>query len=147
MKKLLIFLLLVPCVVFFKPFVDEDIFSLAKINKVCFVVDGSEEVEGLKSGNDIYIYCSSDDAKNLMEKLLNVKAVQLYLDGSSMNELLRSLKTEVLRKETLGTIEIIYGYSPKFNTGYYLSGRKVNVMLACYEEQIVAGIPIILTGF
>ena len=151
MKKLFVFLLLICCLGATFAFKNENnpIFSLDGIEKVCFVDDEKYEimdVQAVNCGDLTFNFCSLSEAKENISKI-NFKAVQLYFSDISTQKLLKTLKASVISEENVQNISIVNAYTPYFSDSVLVENKKVNLQIAVKDGQVVAGFPMILTGF
>ncbi|MBR2320538.1 MAG: YwmB family TATA-box binding protein [Clostridia bacterium] len=54
---------------------------------------------------------------------------------------------EILIKEEVDGIISYYAYTPRWQDGLYISGKKINLHIAIREENLAVGTPIIFDGF
>lgn len=152
MKKLIVFVLLLACLASTLAFKNEKnpIFSLPA-QQVCFVDEKSYadkfEVETVQCGDLIFNFCSLEEAKKNLEKVENFKAMQFYFSTTSFEEIIKTLKADVVSRENVENLEIINAYTPFFSKSVLLDGKKVNLQIAVKDGLVVAGFPMILTGF
>ena len=145
---MLLFLLVISCLC--SPFVlrDKSIFSLYGIDDACFVseneIEGSYDV--VYSGDKIFSYFTLDEAKKIY---LNQKidAVELFFEDFDLKTIKNKLNLQIVSEEKYEDINIIMGYTTWYKDCIYIDGKKVNVQLAVYDDKLIAGFPMILTGY
>ena len=148
MKKMILFLLVVSCLCC--PFIlgEKCVFSLPEIDYVCFVSE--EEIDGaydkVFSGNKIFSYCTLEEAKKvyLSQK---IDAVELFFEKFDLKTIEKKLDLQVVSIEEFEGLKVILGYTPCYKDCVYVDGKKVNVQLAVYDDKMIAGFPMILTGY
>ena len=150
MKKLIVFMMIV-LMVSLTYFVKNDynpLFAYAGTTKVCLVVkDGAlSEGEIVDSGNVDFVYLSKEAGLNAVSKV-SVEGLEFYLSGAIQEEILALLKASVIKESTIDNINLVYAYTPYYQDSIIMEGKKVNLQLALYGEEIIAGFPIILTGY
>jgi len=89
------------------------------------------------------------DAQLKRLSALNVRAETLIFKGGEddIEALIKKLRVKTLFTQKVGSIDIIYGYSPRLKGGVYLDGQKVNLQIARRGEVITAGTPVILGSY
>ncbi|MBP3431500.1 MAG: hypothetical protein J6K39_01420 [Clostridia bacterium] len=153
MKKLIVFMFLLCCFVGTIFFKDEKnpFFSIDGIEKVCFAANekiGCFDVEGVHCGDLVFNFCSIETAKsNLSELKKQSKSMQLYFQGGDVHQLLDSLKAEIVSTSEHEGLMVFNCYTPYEQSCVYVENKKVNLQIAVEGEKIVAGFPVILTGF
>lgn len=153
MKKLFVFLILLGCLCSTFAFKNQKnpIFDAKNVEKVCFVDEKSYDddffVESVQCGDMFFNFCSLDEAKKHIDQLKTFKAMQFYFVSTPAADILESLKAKIVSTERVENIEIINAYTPYFDKSVVVQGKKVNLQLAAKDGDIVAGFPMILTGF
>ena len=152
MKKLVVFVLLLACLGATFAFKNEKnpLFQMPA-EQVCFVDEKSYsdifDVETVQCGDLIFNFCSLQDARENLGKIKDFKAIQFYFSSISCEELLKTLKAEILSEESPEGLRIINAYTPYFSKSVLIGNKKVNLQIALREERIVAGFPMLLTGY
>ena len=150
MKKLIVFILLLACLgstVGFKSNINP-IFSLGNVEKVCFV--SGEKIDGLESvvcGEKFFNYCSLRQAKENLDKIRNSDSYQIYLNEIDVKKVFDLLKFEQISVIELERVTVYCGYSVYGDKSVLIDGKKVNVQIAVTGEGVIAGFPMILTGY
>lgn len=151
MKKLVIFLFIIAITISSLQFPrgQSGIFDVAGVNEVCFVANEKfeGEFETIACGEKFFNFCSFQNAKDNANLIKDSDAVQFYTDQDNIEKLLSDIKFQQLSSEEVEGIQILYGYTPYYNSSILLEGKKVNVQIAMTDEKIVVGFPIILTGY
>ena len=152
MKKLFVFLFLICCLGATFAFKNEKtpIFAFNEIDEVCFVDDKNYEnldLEAVNCGDLVFNFCSLSVARENFSKIDDAKAVQIYLSDISLEEILKKLDAKIVSEENVQNIQIINAYTPHFSKSVFVEHKKVNLQIAFKDGQIVAGFPMILTGF
>ena len=153
MKKLFVFVFLLCCLCATFAFKNQKnpIFAMKNIEKVCFVDEKSYAsnfpVETVQCGDLIFNFCSLEEAKKHIDSLKTFKAIQFYFNETSTAEILTELKAEVVSTQSLENIEIVSAYTLFFADCVIVQGKKVNLQIATTNSHVVAGFPLILTGF
>ena len=153
MKKLLVFILILACCIS-SVFIKNDInpiFNFSNIDKVCIVsasnFQNDGEIESVACGDKYFNYCSLDVARTKIRELKNdFDAIQFYLSGN-VDEFLNKMKFQLVSTSSIEGIEIYYGYTPYYQDCVFVDGKKVNMQVAVVGESIIAGFPLILTGY
>lgn len=148
MKKMVSFLLIVSCLC--SPFVldTKSLFSLSEIDDVCFVSNG--KIEGsydvVYSGDKVFSYFTPNEAKKV-DLNQKIDAVELFFEDFNLESIKKHLNLQIISEEKYGDINVILGYTTLFKDCVYVEGKKVNVQLAVYDDKLIAGFPMILTGY
>ena len=151
MKKVLVFVFLLCCLgaTFVFKNGKNPIFSLPA-EEVCFVdeEDCSDllEAETVRCGDLIFHFCSLEKAKENFDKI-KFEAVQFYFSSIQVDEVLRLLKADVISEENVDGLKIVNAYTPYFSKSVFVENKKVNLQIASRENKIVAGFPMLLTGY
>lgn len=153
MKKLIAFVLILACLVptaFFK-METNPIFEMQGVEKVCFVAEREyleDEVESVRCGDLYFNYCSLETAKkNFVEFKKYIKGFQFYFKDVALDSILSTLKCEVVTTVEVEGREVLCGYTPYYENNIFVDEKKVNMQVACLENEIVLGFPLILTGY
>lgn len=153
MKKLIVFVFLLCCLsgtAFFKVGANP-LFKLKNVEEVCFVSESEfvyADVESVACGDKFFNFCSIQTAKENLEKFeKNSDAVQFYFSEITVEEILQKLKADTVESYSSNEIEITLGYTPYVQDCVLVDGKKVNVQIASTENGVIAGFPMILTGF
>lgn len=120
------------------------------ISTVCFVSDENFcfSEQPVVCGEKYFNYCTLSKAKeNLSQYLQNSDGVEFFMENISMKKLISLTKFEQIAVEKLNNMEVYCGYTPYFAKSILIDGKKVNMQIAVYADKIVAGFPMILTGF
>lgn len=150
MKRLLVFIV-IAIFISLTCFVKDSsnpLFTLAETDRVCLIVeDGSlSEGEIIDSGSVDFVYMSKEEGLKAI-KQVRVQGLEFYLSDISLDDVLQLLKADVVEKSEIGGLNLIYAYSPFYQDNITMDGKKVNVQLALKGDEIIAGFPIILTGY
>ena len=62
-------------------------------------------------------------------------------------EIATHYEAEILIKEEVDGIISYYAYTPRWQDGLYINGKKINLHIAIREENLAVGTPIIFDGF
>ena len=153
MKKIVVFVLLI-CCLFTTMLVKVEknpLFEISGVEKVCFVSGKNYACEGISSvqcGSKFFNFCSLETAKERLEDLKkNMEGLQFYFEEVSLQEVASALKFEVVMLDKLENMTVYCGYTPYYQDCVYLNNKKINVQIAEQNGKIVAGFPMILTGY
>lgn len=149
MKKLIVFLLIIVfiSITSFVKNSQNPLFYFNDVNRVCLVVDaGSLDGEVINCGNKDFVYYSKEDA---LEKINNSKiyAKQFYFDDVNLKEILSVLNADIVSTQEFEDLKIYYCYTPYEQDCVYIENKKVNLQIVFKSNEIVAGLPLILTGY
>ena len=150
MKKLLLSILILVCIsstLNFK-FDLNPIFSIDGVEKVCFVT--KENVEGFESvrcGDNIFNFCTLDQATENLKTLEQAKSFQLYFSDVNLKDVFDKLKFEEISVSEIGDIKVYCGYTPYSQKSVLIDGKKINVQISAMDEKLIVGFPMILTGY
>lgn len=154
MKRIVVFFMMVIFLIVL-PFDKQSFLSLYKLNntkQVCFVCENYEGVNidlvenVTENGGIKYLYTSKEKAL-LLSKELRYNSVQFYMENISLSKLENELDLTTLKVQNLNETIVIYGYSSFYSDFIYMDNKKVNVQLAIKDDDIIAGFPLIVTGF
>ena len=150
MKRLLVFIVIVIFISLtcFVKNSSNPLFTLAETDRVCLIVeDGSlSEGEIIDSGSVDFVYMSKEEALKATKNVI-LHGVEFYLSNIEVEEIIKILKADVIKESEIGGLNLIYAYSPFYQDNITMDGKKVNVQLALKGDEIIAGFPIILTGY
>ena len=150
MKKLLSFILIIFMIslTFFIKNNENPLFFCEKVYKTCFVVDESIESEDMVNcGSKNFLYFNTDDGYEFIKSGVNVDAMQFYLKDITLDDLLDLLDISIIDEQEVENYYCIYGYSPYYQDCVFIGGKKVNVQIVTENDEIIAGFPLILTGY
>lgn len=107
---------------------------------------GSLDGEVINCGNKDFVYYSKEDA---LEKINNSKiyAKQFYFDDVNLKEILSVLNADIVSTQEFEDLKIYYCYTPYEQDCVYIENKKVNLQIVFKSNEIVAGLPLILTGY
>lgn len=150
MKKIVVFVLVLLMVglTYFAKNKEIPLFDLDSITKVCFVVDENEEVSGetVECGRKKFVYMNLEEARKEVENI-KFDAVQFYFDKDVLNDVLEEMKAEKVSSQKVQGANVEYYYSPYFQDSVLIEGKKVNMQIALKDGEVIAGLPLILTGY
>lgn len=69
------------------------------------------------------------------------------MNNVDAEEILNILKATVVQENEIENLRLIYAYSPYYQDSVMVDGKKVNLQLAFDGDNLIAGFPLILTGF
>ena len=72
---------------------------------------------------------------------------QFYIENLQLSQLLDILKFEECSCSKLEGLIVYCGYTPYAKKHVVLEGEKVNVQIAVKDDKLIAGFPMILTGY
>ncbi len=150
MKKLIVFLIIcifLPLTAFTK---NEllPLFIYDKVKQVCVTVDNSGESyeNEIEMGNKKFVYLTKEEGKELVKKK-KIFGIQFYLEDVSFEDILDIMQAKVVKTQNIEEIDVIYAYTPLYQDSIYIDGKKVNLQIALKDHEIIAGLPLILTGY
>ena len=97
-------------------------------------------------GDVDFVYLGGDEAKEAVKKT-KVEGLEFYISALTKDEILKLLKATVLSESVVEGMKITYAYSPYYQNSVTLDGKKVNLQIAERDGEIIAGFPLILTGY
>lgn len=151
MKKIFVFILILVCFVS-SAFVKNDInpiFGFDNIDKVCIVSASDlqdDETQSVACGDKYFNYCSLNVAKTKIQECKDFDAIQFYLT-EDLEEFFKRMKFETIKTSNIENIDIYYGYTPYYQNCIFMDGKKINMQVAVVDQNIIAGFPLILTGY
>lgn len=150
MKKILVFVFIALMIglSYFAKDTYNPLFTLAETYKVCLIVkdDGLNEGEIISCGDVDFVYCTKEEGLNMVKKV-PVTGLEFYLKNVSADEILKILKATIIEESEVQEIRLIYAYSPFYQDAVIVDGKKVNLQLAFKGNEVIAGFPLILTGY
>ncbi len=152
MKKLLVFVFLLTCLgctTFFK-LETNPLFNLNGVDRVCFISSVAlDKTESVNCGDMVFNYCSLSTAKeNLSDFKEDLIGVEFYFDESvNLDEILTILKAEIISQFESDNLVVLSAYTPYYQDCVYVNGKKVNVQIAISGGCVIAGFPMLLTGY
>ena len=144
MKKILLLFLILPFVLV--GYIRDDVnqvLSLNGVSKVCIVTkDSTKEFDSIQTAQLNYAFFDSgnEDCK------LKPEAVVIYMN-SSLEKLVKELNLMVDREENIYDMQIVYGFTPKYNDFVLSNNKRINTQIVIQGDKMVVGFPMILTGF
>ena len=150
MKKLISFILIVFMIslTLFIKNGENPLFFCEKVYKTCFVVDESIKSDDMTTcGNKNFLSFNRDDGYKFIKSGTNVDAMQFYLRDITLDYLLDLLKVSIIEEQNVDNFHTIYGYSPYYQECIFIDDKKVNVQIVTENDVIIAGFPLILTGY
>lgn len=149
MKKLIAFILLT-LPLFGLLFLNNNSFNLSKmegITKACFITKKHVDIgEVVETASYNYVYVSPSQIE-IARKKIEAEGIVVYFEGIDFNSLKNQLKMIVFSEEEIEGKKVICGFSPLLKKEIRLDNKKVNVQICIENESIIAGFPLILTGF
>lgn len=149
MKKIIVFILILGCLSFvaYSKNGEKSIFDLNNITKVCLVSSEKyADAESVECGKKYFNYCSVSTAEEIIKKA-EVDAVQVYIEGYSFDKFKQDYNLEIVSSLSIGEMQIINAWSSLFKDSVLIGNEKVNVQIAVCENKLIAGFPMILTGY
>lgn len=154
MKRIVVFFMLINLLLLL-PFDKQSFLPLYKLHnteQICFVCEKEVDINNklvenlIENGGVKYLYTSKENALALSKKL-RYSSVEFYLKNISLSKLKDILDFTTLKIQTLNETIIVYGYSSFYTDYIYMDNKRVNVQLAIKNDDIIAGFPLIVTGF
>ncbi len=149
MKKLVVFILIIISV-FLTTFVKDKLnplFACANVYEVCLVVDNNAITgDVIKCGNKDFVYLNKEEGLEKV-KQCKVYSTQFYLKDISLFDILDLLEGYVVIEQEFSDLEIYYCYTAMEQDCVYIDNKKVNLQIVLRENDVVAGMPLILTGY
>lgn len=150
MKKLAVFIFAVILCVAAGVIPGESVLDLSGARNITFVVEADlaakEGVDFIQSGTDAIISVGGECVKEKYEKYAP-KSVVFEFEKSKKEYVKDFLSLNQTMHQGIDGMEIIYGYTSKFDKCEHINGKKVNVMIVEKEGCLLVGFPIIMTGF
>lgn len=110
-----------------------------------------ERVEVVQSGRGFLISCPGQIASEIFaeldEHMLQGESFTFKGELQDVQSLLFQLNVVQYKKEDLGGIYIVYGYTPLFQGGVQVEDQKINIQLAFRDQNITVGTPLILGSY
>ena len=73
--------------------------------------------------------------------------MQFYFSSVTLEKILNFLKASKVSEENLDDLTVINAYTPLYAGCVYVQNKKVNVQIAIRDDRIVAGFPVLLSGY
>lgn len=150
MKKLAVFIFAAILCVLAITIPSESVLELRGAKSVTFVVDANlaeeENLDFIQSGGDAIINVENEKIKEKYEKYAP-KSVIFEFEKQKREYVEGFLSLDQTMIQRLNGLEIVYGYTSKFDKFEFVGGKKVNVMIVENDEHLLVGFPIIMTGF
>ena len=153
MKKLIVFIFLGLCLFAtgFSKLKRNPLFEAYGVEKVCFVANNHCEVEGVECvecGDMTFNFCTLEVVRKNLDKLQkDLIGLQFYFEDADSDGILRSLNADVVSTENIDGLVVLNCYTPYFDKSVFVKCKKVNLQIAIQEGKVVAGFPVLLTGF
>lgn len=150
MKKLIVFMVLVLFVTLtaFVKNKENPLFDCDNVEKVCVITEnsGASGENVIDCGNKDFVYLSKEDGKKFVCSN-KVAGLQFYIENMELNDLLNLLNADIIDTQYVENIQVVYAYSPYYQGNVVMENKKVNLQIALKGDEIIAGFPLILTGF
>ena len=93
-------------------------------------------------------YTTSTNATQLRRKIPRIDGESVTLNHQKSSQaILRKLRARKVTSNTIGDIEIVYGYSPRIRTFITKNNQRINLQIATRDNRTTIGWPIILGSF
>lgn len=151
MKKLAVFCIVVVALILSSFLVQkQSVLDFDSVKAVSFVTDCESatkfNLDFVQNGSDAIAQVDVKQASELYQKI-QPKCIVLSLDEKDLSKLTNFLNLKHFHQQNLGDMEIIYGYTDKFGDFTFVDNKKINVQIAVRQGDVVAGFPLIMTGF
>lgn len=150
MKKLAVFIFVTILCAMAVIIPRENALNLSGAKKVTFIVDAQiaadERLDYVQSGSDAIIDVGCENIKEKYEKYAP-KSVVFEFDRNQREYVENFLSLNFTTLQNLDDMQIVYGYTQKFDRTELIDGKKINVMIVQKEDSVLVGFPIIMTGF
>lgn len=150
MKKLVVFIFATILCVAAGVIPRESALNLSGAKKVTFIVDAQiaadEKLDFIQSGGDAIIDVGCENIKEKYKKY-TPKSVIFEYDRTQREYVENFLSLNFTVLQNLDNMQIVYGYTSKFDRSELIDGKKINVMIVQKEDRLLVGFPIIMTGF
>lgn len=150
MKRMIVFLLLIMLlggILVFKENHRLDEFDYYKVTLVSKDYNDSLKAYASQNGNQYYYTFDNTQSDHLNLDSLKLDGIVYYINSSfNINKYLNRLDFFYQGKSAEG-YQIYYGYDADLKDFVFVDGKKINVQLVKRSEDIVLGMPLILTGY
>ena len=150
MKKIFVFvfIVLIIGVTYFVKNSYNPLFTLAETYRGCLIVKNGSLNEGeiISCGDVDFVYLTKEEGLNSIKKV-PLEGLEFYMNNVDAEEILNILKATVVQENEIENLRLIYAYSPYYQDSVMVDGKKVNLQLAFDGDNLIAGFPLILTGF
>lgn len=151
MKKLAVFCIVVVALILPDFLVQkQSVLDFDSVKAVSFVTDCESatkfNLDFVQNGSDAIAQVDVKQASELYQKI-QPKCIVLSLDEKDLSKLTNFLNLKHFYQQNLDDMEIIYGYTDKFEDFTFVDNKKINVQIAVRQGDVVAGFPLIMTGF
>ena len=79
--------------------------------------------------------------------LSSAEGVIIVFNDNNVSDVCQRLNLSIVKKEFIDDMEIVYGYTSLFSDHIYVDGKQSNVQIVQKQSEVIAGFPIILSGF
>lgn len=126
------------------------LFSYFENGEVCFYCSSAEtEIKNTiiqANGNGFIVATNIKNAIQVNKELTNCNGFSIKIDKNENIDLILK-NIEIVKKETISNIKIVYGYTCGLTFCAFIDGKKVNIQIAENNEFITIGSPIILGSY
>ena len=112
-----------------------------------FDLDGISSIYFVKTQDGKLFYEKQEKLEFSQIELSNLEGVILTFEGKETLDIVNKLNMKIVREEMVDDIKIIYGYTDLYADFIYLDGKQTNVQLLKRQNEVIAGFPIILSGY
>ena len=121
------------------------LFNVQKNN--LFALDGISSIYFVKRDGGVQVY--EEQSKNAFSQLelSENEGVILTFENNSLENVSSLLDMKIVKKEVVDGIESVYGWTNLYEDFVCIDGKQTNVQLVARQGEIVAGFPVVLSGF
>ncbi len=124
------------------------IFPLFNVQKSdIFAVEGISSIYFVKEEDGKMRYAIQEKSEISLLELNEIEGVILTFEDEELDEIAHRLNLKMVREEVIDDMKLIYGYTDLYDDFIYLDGKQTNVQILKRQNEVVAGFPIILSGF
>ena len=95
-------------------------------------------------GGEYTSFSRSDEVDNVS---ISKYYERVDMDGDRFCEVVEKLKCNIIKKEEVDGITVVYAYSPYLLKSVFLFSRTVNIMIALTDSKTIVGAPLIKGSF
>ena len=151
MKKLLIFIFVGIIGAIGLSLPKKDVFSMENVNSFTIVTSAAEAVKQkldfVPNGQDAIVTVKSAEQARKIYDSTQAKCVIMTLRVENYQKTCDFLEISSHFTQKLDNMEILYAYSHLVSSSVMVEGKKVNVQIVKSGDEMIVGMPMIMTGF
>ena len=110
-------------------------------------IEGIKKVYSVENTSEKQMCVELNCEDVTLGQLVDADGVIIVFDDCNVYETAQKLNMSTIKEEEIEGMKILYGYTTFYSGHIYIDGKQVNVQLVQKQNEVIAGFPIILTGY